>query len=155
MKKMILMLCVSLAGLILQGGQAVAETELMRTDGVVAAVMPTNCQMVETAQLSLSFNNISVTLDSAKSYMNDKMGEIQATAGDLGIQKLDIQNVNYSVYNNNGGGGCGVAPATAYTLSGSVSLNTGSAEQAATLMQKLGEKGYIVNLNVSSYRQCQ
>ena len=111
------------------------------------------CPMKENAQLGVNFNNQPVELDALKDYMQSKIDEIQAIAADMGVEDLVVQSMNYNIYNNYGGG----IPATkpSYMMNGNLAFTLGSASQGAGLMEKLGEKGYIVNFNMNAYRQCQ
>lgn len=104
------------------------------------------CKMVETVSISLSFSNIPVSLDAVKSNVDERLAEIDALAKDVGIKELIIQNMNYNIYSNNGGG---------YLLNGSFSLQIDNADLAAALMKALSGKAYVPNLSVNSYRQCQ
>ncbi|MBK9585029.1 MAG: hypothetical protein KA099_04415 [Alphaproteobacteria bacterium] len=134
-------------------------TAVLKTDMVVAAPAGQNCKLVETVQFGVNFNNINVDPKTAKTYMDEKIAELRALAADLGIEKLEIQNLNYSVYNNNYNyGGCGAAPAPAtpvVQLNGNVSFIVEDSAKGTALMEKAGEKGYNVNFNLNAYRQCQ
>ncbi len=112
-----------------------------------------NCEMVETANVGVNFNNISVELKETKNFMEQKSEEILAAAADLEIENLHVQNMNYSVYSNNGGG-CR-ASNTQYQMNGNMSFQLKDSQKAAELMEKLGELGYVVNFNMNAYRQCK
>tara|TARA_R110002095_G_scaffold206163_2_gene189983 strand:- start:783 stop:1232 length:450 start_codon:yes stop_codon:yes gene_type:complete len=112
------------------------------------------CKMVETATLGINFSNIPVDLKSSKSFIQQKADEILAIAADLGIDDIQVQNMNYSIYSNNNGG-CNASTASVYQLSGNVSFQIPNAGKAESLMQALGEKSYNVNFNMNAYRQCQ
>lgn len=133
--------------------EKVSLTNLVMGGGTGASQ---NCKMVESATVSLSFNNVPVTLETAKQSVDERMAQIETLAKDLGISNLVIQNVNYNVYGNNSGG-CVSAngDTTSYVLNGSISLQMESADQAGEFVKSISGKGFIANLNVNSYRQCQ
>lgn len=115
-----------------------------------------NCKMVESATVSLSFNNVPVTLETAKKDVDERMAQIETLAKDAGISNLVVQNVNYNVYGNNSGGCVSASgDTTSYVLNGSISLLLESADQAGEFVKSVSGKGFIANLNVNSYRQCQ
>lgn len=122
-------------------------------DRVAPAQNQKNCEMVETANVGVNFNNIAVDLKDTKSFMEQKSEEVLAAAADLEIENLHVQNMNYSVYSNNGGG-C-MASNAQYQMNGSMSFQLKDSQKAAELMEKLGELGYIVNFNMNAYRQCR
>ena len=113
-----------------------------------------NCKMVETASLSVSFNNVSVELKNTKSYIEEKADEILLIAKDLEIEEIHINNMNYNVYTNNNGG-CNASTPSKYNMNGSFSFKIDDAEKAATLVGAIGAKGYQVNFSMNGYRQCQ
>lgn len=135
-----------------------AEEKVSLTNLVLGGAGNTsqNCKMVESATVSLSFNNIPVTLENAKQTVDERMEQIENLAKDVGISNLVIQNVNYNVYGNNSGGCLGAnGEATAYVLNGSISLQMENADQAGSFIKSVSGKGFVANLNVNSYRQCQ
>ncbi|MCB1681588.1 MAG: hypothetical protein H6858_07400 [Rhodospirillales bacterium] len=159
MKK--LFLCVSSIALSIPLSAQAQETKAVKADIIVAAPVPQNCKLVETVQFGVNFSNVSVDPKTAKSFMDDKISELRALAKDLGIENLEIQNLNYSIYNNNYNynyANCGGAPASApavMQLNGNVSFIVGDSAKGTALMEKAGEKGYNVNFNMNAYRQCQ
>ena len=121
---------------------------------IIASGNQQNCKMVETATVGINFNNVPTDIKSAKSYTQEKADEVITIAKDLGIEDIIVQNMNYNVYSNNGGG-CSGAVASQYNLNGNISFQIADAEKAANLMEAISEKGYKVNFNMNAYRQCQ
>lgn len=125
---------------------------------IMSSTSAQNCKMVETSQVGINFNNPLTDFKTARTFIDDKMNEIKVIAADLAIENLEVQSLNYNVYSNSNYSGCGAAPANipqTIQLSGSIAFNITDSSKASALMEKLGEKGYNVNFNLSSYRQCQ
>lgn len=115
-----------------------------------------NCRMIETNTLVVNFNNIPVTVSKAKAFMDERVAEIETLAKQAGLQKFELNSLNYSVYGNSTGGGCGemVAPVQ-YILSGSVGYTLDDVTKAESLIKQIEAKGYQINLNSNAYKQCQ
>lgn len=115
-----------------------------------------NCSLVENANIGINFSNQQISLSDAKDYMSKKREEVEAAAAQMGIEDLDFQNINYSIYNHNNGV-CNIQNSNSnfYQLNGNMSFQLQDSEKATDLMEKLGDLGYNVNLNMNAYRQCQ
>lgn len=112
------------------------------------------CKMVETVTLNINFNNIPIELKEASGFMEQKAEDVTAKAADLGIEKIDIQNMSYNVYSYNNGG-CNAGATSQFQLNGSFSFQLKDSKKAITLMESLSDMGYNVNFNMNAYRQCQ
>lgn len=112
------------------------------------SLMPGNCTMNETAQVSVSFNGTDKDVSVVKGKLDGKINEMKALAQDLNFTKFDVQSSNYSV-NSNYSSGYGSEPQ--YNYSGSASFNVLPAEKATEFMVLLSKKGYQASVNVNSY----
>lgn len=113
-----------------------------------------SCEMVETATLGVSFNQVPVKLDGFQEYINMKRDEIFNLAADLQITDIVLQNMNYNInyfYNN----GFPRDEKKDYVMNGNLSFQMKDADKAPLLMEKVGALGYQVNFNVNAYRQCR
>lgn len=161
MKKTVLCLSLSVFAFPLSARAEEAAAVPVRADVVVAAPVPQNCKLIETVQFGVNFNNVNVEPKTAKTFMDDKIADLRNIAKDVGIESLEIQNLNYSVYNNNYNyaytsyGSTPAALPTVMQLNGNVSFIVQDSAKGTALMEKAGEKGYNVNFNLSAYRQCQ
>ncbi len=143
--------------------EEVAAVAPLKTTVADIAVAPAptgqNCKMIETVQFGVNFSNVNVDPKAAKTFVDDKIAELRTLAADIGIEKLEVQSLNYSIYNNNYNyGGCGAAPAPTpalLQLNGNISFIVDDSAKGTALMEKAGEKGYNVNFNLNAYRQCQ
>jgi uncharacterized protein YggE len=122
------------------------------------ATMPENpCPMTENSSININFNSQRTGLSQVKNMMNDKIKEVEALAKEAGVDKFELQSMNYSIYTNTPGGydcandenSCNV-----YQLNGSMSFTILPSEKGADLMILLQKKGYTAGLNVNMYRSC-
>jgi uncharacterized protein YggE len=154
MKNNIFRVCLLLAFLVLvmpfatQARDQVAVTLAGNSDA------EPNCTMQDTGQVSITFNSTESDLTKIAPMMDQKTKEVEALAKESGIDKLDFQSSNYSIYTNNNGS-CGASSSNTYQYNGSVSFNITPAAKATDFMVLLTQKGYSANVNVSSYKQCQ
>ena len=112
------------------------------------------CDMVETATLGVSFNQVPISLDGFQAYIDGKRDEIFNFAADLEIADIVLHNMNYNInYYNQGGSPS--AEEKSYVMNGSLSFQMKDADKAPLLMEKVGALGYQVNFNVNAYRQCR
>lgn len=156
MKKIILLSALMLMPMTAQATEGAADRVAIPYMGGTSGVPAQDCKMVETISLGVNFNNINIEIGKAKSFVDEKMAEIEAFAKEVGIGKFEVQNVSYNVYANNYSGGCGMPSAPAqYQMNGSFSYTVDDAAKAAELTKKVEAKGYQINLNSSAYRQCQ
>lgn len=128
---------------------------LPATARTIAQPSGQKCEMVENVTLGLNFNNVPVKIAEAREYITSKSEEIESIATELGIEDLEIQNMNYNIYANNHGGCHMQVDGMEYRMNGGMSFKMQDAEKASVLMERLGEKGYMVNFNMNAYRQCQ
>ena len=106
------------------------------------------CPMNKTASMSVSFNNMmekDVTL--ASRMLETKIKEITELSKQAGLDNLQMQSSNYSVYLNSPNSNPDMQ---SWQVSGSVSFNIVPADRAEALLVILSKKGYQPNLNVSS-----
>ena len=121
-----------------------------------SAITGQNCSMVETASVSMSFNEQGIDLAKASKLMDEKRATVQEVATGLGIEGIELQSYSYNVYaNNNGGCGGSTASTENYQFNGNLSFLLRSADKSEALMKALSEKGFYVNFNLNAYRQCQ
>ena len=144
-KKILLVAVVFSAGL---------PAPLEAKDKAVRPSGQTNCHMVKTAQMGISFSNVSVEFKSMQSYVDQQAIRVMNIAGDLGIDDIFVQNMSYNIYSSNNGG-CNAQSSGEYRMNGNVSFQILDAKKAVSLMEKVDEAGYIVTFNMNSYRQCQ
>lgn len=117
----------------------------------------TSCPMVENTQININFNSRQTDLTQIKSLMDDKLKEAEALANKAGIDKFELQSMNYNIYANNSGG-CNCSNEanknSVYQLNGNMSFIVEPSEKAIDFMVLLNEKGYTSGLNVNKYRRC-
>lgn len=116
-----------------------------------------NCQMEETAQISLSIAGTEADIKKIKPAIDQKAAEIKAVAAEAKISEVDLQSSNYNVYpNNSGGSPCNSAGGTAsHQYNANFSFDVKPAEAAPELAALLTAKGYNASLNVNAYKKCQ
>lgn len=115
------------------------------------------CPMVENVTLSLNFNSAPVSLDDIDAAMKGHRTAIDALAKSVGIDSLIVQNIGYNIYDPNPTGVNLVngANVRTYAVNGSMTFKLDTAEQGKVFLKALSGKGYIPNLSVNAYRQCQ
>lgn len=117
------------------------------------------CAMTEQAYINISFNQMNVDLADLPSVFNKKVEAARTVGKDMGIEKIEIENYSYNIYNNGKEGQCCgddcVGPdAGGYQGNGNVNLSVVPSERAQEYTAALIKKGYTVNLNVNAYKQC-
>ncbi|PCJ97254.1 MAG: hypothetical protein COA45_09950 [Zetaproteobacteria bacterium] len=112
------------------------------------------CDMVETATLGVSFNQIPVALDGFQAYINSKRDKIFKLAADLEISDIVLHNINYNIIHNNQGG-YPSAEEKYYVMNGGLSFKMKDANKVPLLMEKVSALGFQVNFNMNAYRQCR
>jgi len=122
-----------------------------QAESLVSRLMPNmanpNCQTTETCSISISFSSIEKDVNTATTLMDTKTKEIEALVKQAGIEKFDMQSVNYSLSPYNSGYGN-----SQWQFSGSVSINVTPSDKGKDLLVLLTNKGYQGSLNVSAYR---
>jgi hypothetical protein len=123
----------------------------------IAVVAPTTasnqCSIKEEGQVNVSFNATETDATKIKATVDAKMQEITTVVRELTRTEPEVQSSNYSANANNNGGCTGTGPQS-YQVYGNINLKVKPATSAPTLMASLSAKGYTVNFNVNSYRQC-
>ncbi len=115
------------------------------------------CPMTENSSINISFNSQRTDLSQIKNLMNDKLKEVEALAKEAGVEKFEMQSMNYNIHTNTSGGyicaddenSCNV-----YQLNGNMSFMILPSEKGTDLMILLQKKGYTAGLNVNMYRSC-
>lgn len=137
--------------LLFMAAPAVAESVV--TIAAPAGVNP-RCRLIETANFGINFGNVALDAASAKSYVNDRIAEVQAMAKEVGLDSLEISNMNYNLYsNNNGYAYAGSAPPQ-LQLNGNVSFLVSDVAKGTLLMEKASQKGFNVTFSLNANRQC-
>lgn len=145
-------LLLSSAFLLLTALPAVAES--VATIAAPAGAGNSRCRLVETANFGINFGNVSLDAASAKSYVNDRIAEVQAMAKEVGLDSLEISNMNYNLYsNNNGYAYAGSAPPQ-LQLNGNVAFLVSDVAKGTLLMEKASQKGFNVTFSLNANRQC-
>lgn len=103
------------------------------------------CNMQETANVSINFNSMETDLASIQGKMDAKIKEVQALSKQIGLEKLNISNMSYSVNPQTQYGG------TQYMVSGNLNFAVTPASKGLTLMTLLSKNGFTPNLNVNMY----
>jgi hypothetical protein len=153
MKKIFLLLALLLiAGFPARAQQAAAVAVSRKAASVQ------HCEMKTNGQVSINFNipvsdlhKIQAEIDARIAKLQDAAREISATA--------DVQNMNYNVYAQSGGGddgeSCGGGgKGGSYHLNGSASFVVKPAEKISDLLALLHDRGMSASMNVNSFRQC-
>ena len=114
------------------------------------------CSLVETVNFGVNFGNVILDLSSARSYVNDRIAEMQAMAKEVGIDELEINNMNYNLYSdsNNYTHAANTKAEPQLRLNGSVSFVITDAEKGTALMEKAISQGFNVNFSMNAYRRC-
>lgn len=115
-------------------------------------ILPANnagCNLTETTTININFNSIEKDLAVASTYIEKKTAEIQAIAKEVGVEKLDITSVNYSLSQYNSGY---QSPETTWQFSGSMAMSVVPSSKGKELLVALSARKYQPSLNVSAYR---
>lgn len=137
-----------------------AQAEVAARIVAPAALVP-KCNIVENASLSLNFGNVLLEVGKAQTYIQENITEIQNMAKEVGLENLEVNNMNYNFYSDSNN-------YTAYTghsadnsgrplqmrLSGNITFAIPDVEKGLALMEKAGLKGFSINYSVNANRQC-
>jgi uncharacterized protein YggE len=104
--------------------------------------------MTENAQISINFNGVETDASVVKTKFDGKMAEIEKLLKEAGLDKFEMQSMNYSINPQNYGGGGN----SMFSYNGSLSYMVQPSGKATTLMAELTKKGYQTSVNVSAYR---
>ncbi len=128
-------------------------------DAQYATDYTSSCPLVETSQINVNFNSQETDLSKINTIMDDKLKSIESLAKKAGLDKFEMQSMNYNLYVNNSGG-CNIIASdgntnSVYQLNGNISFTALPASKATDLMVELNKKGYGGSLSVNKYRQCR
>ena len=132
-------------------GNVIAESRVANKS------QPAACPMTEQTQVNINFNSEETDLKQVKSMMDNRLKEVEEIAMAMGIEKVEMQSMNYNLHTNNSGGyNCGGVSNTdrVYRLNGSISFNIHPSDKVIDLLAELNAKGYNGGLNVNKYRRC-
>lgn len=111
------------------------------------------CGMQKQIGVNVNFNIKAATLMEAKAKFDEKIGQVETFAKQQGIQKFDLQSMNYNIYaSQTDDDGDGVATKS-YQLNGSSSYQLDSEESAFKIGEFLEKQKFQVNINANAYRQ--
>lgn len=150
MKKAIM---AGLMALVIVPASAHAE-ERSNVMALLAAPAKAGCTLTENANVSINFNSIEKDAEAAGNIFDAKVKEIEASAKELKLEKLEVQSMNYSLYPYNAGA---AGAAMQWQLSGNLAFQVLPVARAKDLLALLVKKGYQPSLSVNSYRSgtCQ
>ena len=109
--------------------------------------------MIESAELHINLTERVTDIKQVKTSFEKRLQEVEAMAEQIGLKQMLMQNMNYSVYSQEGEGGSGANPL--YQITGSAYYRTDSGEKALALMERLREKKINASVNVNSNRNYQ
>lgn len=148
-KKTVLLSC----ALLIAAGPAFAESVVSIS---APAVNNKGCRFVETANFGINFGNVTLDALAAKTYVSEKIAEIQAMAQTVGLETLEINSINYNLYSNanNYTYAGSMPPQPQLQLSGNITFIVTDPQKGVYLMQEAAQKGFNVNFSLNAYRQC-
>lgn len=123
------------------------DSRIPAVANLIAAKSVGGC-MVETAQISISFNGMEQEVKAIQSKIDDRIKEAEKLAESLHAVTLQRQSMSYNVSSQNYGG-AGIAQ---YQFSGSIGFTISPANKGIELVDLLSKKGFQTNLSVNSYR---
>lgn len=147
-------LLLSSALLLLTAAPAMAE--VVATVAAPAGASSPRCRLIETVNFGINFGNVTLDAASARSYVNDRIAEVQTMAKEIGLDSLEVNNMNYNLYSNtNNYTYAGSAqPQIQLQLNGNVTFIMADANKAMELMEKVSQKGFNVTFSLNAHRQC-
>lgn len=104
--------------------------------------------MTENAQISISFNGVETDVALVKTKFDGKMVELEKLLKEAGLEKFEMQSMNYNISPQNYGGGMN----SMFQYNGSLSYTVLPSDKATSLMAELTKKGFQTSVNVSAYR---
>ena len=116
------------------------------------------CELFKTANLGIRFNNVYVKIEDSVNFIDDRIKEIKEIAAGLGIENLEIQNMDYRVRSSNKYYAANLPDKVQrdyLTLDGNISFILNNEDKATSLMKMLVEKGYVVNFAMRANRRCR
>lgn len=137
---------------------ALAEDRAMGTARAKAQAEAQECTLQETANVGFNFNGTESDPLQIKAKIDKKIDDARALAKEAGVETLEVQSYNYSVYANNASGGCCegdcAGSGSGYQMNGSVNFTVKPAAKAGGFAALLSQKGFNANFNVNAYNQC-
>ncbi len=123
---------------------------------VIASTCPANASRLvsqdgclqETATISVNFDDMETDLNAIKAKFDAKIKGMEAVGKEVGIEKMDMQSMNYNISPQNYGNSMSLR----YQFSGGASYNILPSDKATELMVALQRKGFSPNLSVNAYR---
>lgn len=104
--------------------------------------------MTENAQISINFNGVEADVALVKTKFDGKMAELEKLLKEAGLEKFEMQSMNYNINPQNYGGSMN----SMFQYNGSLSYTILPSDKATSLMAELTKKGFQASVNVSAYR---
>lgn len=103
--------------------------------------------MTENAQINVNFNGVESDPALVKGKFDAKMAEIEKALKDAGLDKVEMQSMNYNINPQNYG-----SASTVVQYNGNISYTVAPSGKATSVMADLIKKGFQASVNVSAYR---
>ncbi len=115
---------------------------------------PAKCPgMQEQVTLNINFNSRERDIAQAKAAFEKRMADMEAFAKKAGVQKFEMNNMNYNISAQMQSSGMDGMQLMYYQMNGNLSYQLDNADVAAKLMEQLTGQGVQSSMSVNSYRQ--